>query len=55
MVTRAGEELYRVTRPVRGETAFDSYLLGMGFKKRKVPKQDDYVFIDPDTKKALTN
>jgi hypothetical protein len=55
MVTRAGEELYRVTRPVRGETAFDSYLLGMGFKKRKVPKQDDYVFIDPDTKKALTD
>jgi len=43
------------TELIKGQTAFDSYLLGMGFKKRKVPKQDDYVFIDPDTKKALTD
>ena len=43
------------TELIKGETTFDSYLLGLGFKKRKVPKQDDYVFIDPDTKKALTD
>ena len=43
------------TELIKGQTAFDSYLLGMGFKKRKIPKQDDYVFIDPDTKKALTD
>jgi len=43
------------TEPIKGQTAFDSYLIGMGYKKRKVPKQDDYVFIDPDTKKALTD
>jgi hypothetical protein len=65
MVTQAGEELFRVTTPKKGETAFDSYLLSMGFKKRKVTttverdgkkvKQTDYVFIDPDTKKALTD
>jgi hypothetical protein len=43
------------TELIKGQTTFDSYLLGLGFKKRKVPKQDDYVFIDPDTKKALTD
>ena len=53
------------TELIKGETTFDSYLLGLGFKKRKVTttverdgkkvKQTDYVFIDPDTKKALTD
>ena len=43
------------TKLIKGQTTFDSYLLGLGFKKRKVPKQDDYVFIDPNTKKALTD
>jgi hypothetical protein len=51
-----GRELFRVTTPVKGETAFDAYLLSMGFKKRKVPKQDDYFFFDPeDNNRKLTD
>ena len=50
------QELFRVTKPVKGETAFDAYLLSMGFKKRKVPKQDDYFFFDPeDNNRKLTD
>jgi hypothetical protein len=61
MAGRAGiqgvdQELFRVTKPVKGETAFDAYLLSMGFKKRKVPKQDDYFFFDPeDNNRKLTD
>ena len=52
----ADQELFRVTKPVKGETAFDAYLLSMGFKKRKVPKQDDYFFFDPeDNNRKLTD
>jgi len=50
------QELFRVTKPIKGETAFDAYLLSMGFKKRKVPKQDDYFFFDPeDNNRKLTD
>ena len=33
-------------KPVKGQTAFDSYMTGMGFKKRKVPNKDEYVYLD---------
>jgi len=61
MAGRAGiqgaeQELFRVTTPIKGETAFDAYLLSMGFKKRKLPKQDDYYFFDPeDNNRKLTD
>lgn len=52
----ANQELFRVTKPIKGETAFDAYLLSMGFKKRKLPKQDDYYFFDPeDNNRQLTD
>ena len=35
-------------KPVKGQTAFDSYMLGMGFKKRKVPNKDEYTYSDPE-------
>ena len=54
----ADQELFRVTKPVKGETAFDAYLLSMGFKKRKITttverdgkkvKHSDYFFFDPE-------
>lgn len=51
-----GRELFRVTTPIKGETAFDAYLLSMGFKKRKLPKQDDYLWFDPeDNNRHLTD
>ena len=44
----AEQEFFRVTTPIKGKTAFDAYLLSMGFKQRKLPKQDDYVTYDPN-------
>ena len=42
-------------KPVKGQTAFDSYMLGMGFKKRKVPNKDEYTYSDPENdNKVLT-
>jgi hypothetical protein len=35
-------------KPVKGQTAFDSYMTGMGFKKRKLPNKDEYVYFDPE-------
>jgi hypothetical protein len=42
-------------KPVKGQTAFDSYMTGMGFKKRKVPNKDEYNYFDPENdNKVLT-
>ena len=42
-------------KPVKGQTAFDSYMTGMGFKKRKVPNKDEYVYLDTQNdNKALS-
>ena len=35
-------------RPVKGQTAFDSYMTRMGFKKRKLPNKDEFVYFDPE-------
>jgi hypothetical protein len=35
-------------KPVKGQTAFDSYMTRMGFKKRKVPNKDEFVYFDPE-------
>jgi hypothetical protein len=43
-------------KPIKGQTAFDSYMIGsMGFKKRKLPNKDEYVYFDPENdNKVLT-
>jgi len=43
-----GEGPVGAIKPIKGQTAFDSYMLGMGFKKRKVPNKDEYNYFDPE-------
>ena len=50
-----GEGVVGAIKPIKGQTAFDSYMAGLGFKKRKVPKKDEYVYLDPKNEnKPLT-
>ena len=43
-----GEGPVGAIKPIKGQTAFDSYMFGMGFKKRKVPNKDEYNYFDPE-------
>ena len=57
---KSGEELFRVTIPVRGRTAFESYLIGTGLQLRENNKvstvlpQTTRIVYDPEAKSVIS-
>jgi hypothetical protein len=57
---KSGEELFRVTTPVRGRTAFESYLIGTGLQLRENNKvstvlpQTTRIVYDPEAKSVIS-
>jgi hypothetical protein len=57
---KSGEELFRVTKPVRGRTAFESYLIGTGLQLRENNKvstvlpQTTRIVYDPEAKSVIS-
>ena len=48
-----GEGPVGAIKPVKGRTVFDSYLTNLGFKRRKLPNQDDYLWFDPQNENRI--
>ena len=57
---KSGTELFRVTTPIRGRTAFESYLIGTGLKLRQNNKvstvlpQTTTIVYDPEAKSVIS-